>query len=106
MQTEETFIFPAYYYIVERNAVKGEWLFKRGSPFYNPTGEKINCNERERYFGLTKPQMATELFRINGGKSGWYLVDMRMRSRKYYYCGDSEHDLKLKLRQLLLDAAR
>lgn len=99
MQTEETLIYPIYYYIVERNAVRGEWLFKKTSPFYNPTGERINPNERERYYGLTKPQIATELFRINGGKSGWYLVDMR--SRKYYYCGLDQQCARKMLRSLL-----
>ncbi|HEY9598374.1 MAG TPA: hypothetical protein V6D33_11950 [Cyanophyceae cyanobacterium] len=99
-QTEKpSFIYPAYFYIVQRDASLGVWNFEKGAPFYNPTGKPVNYDEKERYFGLTKPQIAIELFRINGGKSGWYLVDMR--SHKYYYCGESRDDAKEKLRSLI-----
>lgn len=92
-------VYPAHFYLVERNAALGGWKFKKGSTFYNPTNLPYNHDEKERYFGLTKPQIATELFRINGGKSGWYLVDLRFH--KYYYCGLSRDDVKEKLRSLI-----
>src|ERR687885_2441483 len=99
-QTENVpFVYPAHFYFVERDASLGEWKFKKGSSFYNPTDTPYNHDQKERYFGLTKPQIATELFRVNAGKSGWYLVDMR--SHKYYYCGLSRDDAKEKLRSLL-----
>jgi hypothetical protein len=96
---KQPLVYPLYYYLVERDSVVGSWTFKHGETFYNPSGEPINHVEKERYFGLTKPQIATELFRINGGKSGWYLVDMR--SRKYYYCGMEKDCAKALLRSLL-----
>ncbi len=93
------FVYPVHFYFVERDATLGVWNFKKGSTFYNPTGKPVNYEEKERYFGLTKPQIATELFRVNAGKSGWYLVDMQRR--KYYYCGLSRDDAREKLRSLL-----
>lgn len=96
---KQPLVYPAYYYFVERDSVAGAWNFKYGETFYNPGEEPFNHSEKERYFGLTKRQIATELFRINGGKSGWYLVDMR--SRKYYYCGMEKDNAKALLRSLL-----
>lgn len=96
---KEPLVYPIYYYVVERDAQVGAWKFKKGESFYNPSEKDINYEEKERYFGLTKPKIATELFRINGGKSGWYLVNMR--DRQYYYCGLTRESVKEKLRFLL-----
>jgi hypothetical protein len=47
---------------------------------------------------LTKIKVLVELFRINGGKHGLYLADIR--DKKYYYCGLDLEDVKAKLRSL------
>ncbi|TBR56670.1 hypothetical protein B4U84_28835 [Westiellopsis prolifica IICB1] len=39
-----------------------------------------------------------ELFRINGGKQGYYIADIQ--DKKYYYCGTEWEDVKLKLGEL------
>lgn len=52
----------------------------------------------EKQYGLTGHQVAVELFRINGGKSGFYLANLR--ERKYYYCRLQWEDIKFTLRSL------
>lgn len=52
----------------------------------------------ERQFGLTEQQVVIELFRINGGKPGYYLANLR--DRKYYYCGLEWEDIKTTLQNL------
>lgn len=49
-------------------------------------------------FGTTKNKVVIELFRINGGKIGYYLVNLR--EKKYYYCGQDWASVKAKLREL------
>ncbi|MHC5860321.1 hypothetical protein [Nostoc sp.] len=39
-----------------------------------------------------------ELFRVNGGKSGFYLANIQ--GKKYFYCGQKWEDVKAKLRSL------
>ncbi len=48
--------------------------------------------------GITKNKIVTELFRISGGKPGYYLANFR--DKKYYYCGDDWASVKLKLQEL------
>lgn len=50
-------------------------------------------------YNISPQQVAIELFRINGGKSGYYLVDLRCQ-KKYYYCGNKPESVKLKLIEL------
>ncbi|MDB9442061.1 hypothetical protein PN497_11915 [Sphaerospermopsis kisseleviana CS-549] len=39
-----------------------------------------------------------ELFRVNGGKNGYYIANIR--DKQHYYCGSDWADVKVKLRQL------
>lgn len=43
-------------------------------------------------------EVAIELFRLNGGKAGYYIADIF--EKKYYYCGTQWEDVKIKLREL------
>ncbi|AHJ28613.1 hypothetical protein NSP_22810 [Nodularia spumigena CCY9414] len=47
---------------------------------------------------MTKIKVLVELFRVNGGKAGLYLADIR--DKKYYYCGQKWEDVKGLLREL------
>ncbi|KYC36331.1 hypothetical protein WA1_42170 [Scytonema hofmannii PCC 7110] len=47
-------------------------------------------------YGISKQQVVIELFRINGGKPGYYLADLR-HNKQYYYCGTEPQDVKSKL---------
>ncbi|MBN3945464.1 MAG: hypothetical protein HWQ38_02790 [Nostoc sp. NMS7] len=47
---------------------------------------------------MTKIKVLVELFRINGGRPGLYLADIR--DKKYYYCGQDWEEVKAKLREL------
>jgi len=69
-----------------------------GRLFYNPMGIPIQLEHVERQFDLTEQQTIAELFRINGGKSGYYLANLR--DRKYYYCGLNWEDIKTTLQSL------
>lgn len=43
-------------------------------------------------------KVAIELFRINGGKQGYYIANIL--DKKYYYCGTEWQDVKNKLLEL------
>lgn len=66
--------------------------------FYNSTNVPLNIVNTEQQFGLTPEQVFIELFRINGGRSGFYLANLR--DRQYYYCGLSWEGLKTTLQGL------
>ena len=92
-------VIPAHFRVVYRDASRGGWGFKSTEPFYNPRNIPINRDHLEESYGLTKGRVAIELFRLNGGKEGWYLANLR--DRKYYYCGLTREDVREKLRSLL-----
>lgn len=94
-----TIVHPIKYRIIERKITpeKSCWHFIKGKTFYNPLnlpGE----GDIEFMFGTTKKKVVVELFRINGGKPGYYLVNLQ--DKKYYYCGDEWQDVKGKLQEL------
>ncbi len=89
-------VHPLHYLIVNR--VGTTWYFKSGEVFYNHRHVEIQAERREERFGLSKSQVAIELFRINGGKPGYYIANLR--DRKYYYCGTEVQDVKDKLLSL------
>lgn len=89
-------IHPAYYQIVRRT--EDAWYFRHGKIFYNSSGNSIDTANREKDYGLTKSKIVVELFRINGGRLGYYLVNLR--EQKYYYCGLTLEDVKIILQQL------
>lgn len=84
MTTQQSIIHPLHFQIIRREGTT--WYFKSGSIFYNKDNQPIPEHDRERLFGLTKNQIVTQLFRLQGGKAGYYLADLK--AKKYYYCGD------------------
>ncbi|MBN3872660.1 hypothetical protein [Nostoc sp. JL33] len=95
----KTIIHPIKYRIIERKITpeKSYWHFIKGKTFYNPLNLPSE-GDIEFMFGTTKKKVVIELFRINGGKVGYYLVDLR--EKQYYYCGQKWEDVKAKLREL------
>ena len=93
-----TIIHPTYYLVVRRDA--STWYFQVGEPFYNPTPiaypSKIPtiCEA----YHTTKVKVAVELFRLQAGKTGYYLANVR--DKKYYYCGLEFDDVKVTLQSL------
>ncbi|MEG3841693.1 hypothetical protein [Microcoleus sp. herbarium14] len=89
-------ICPDYIRILERKL--GGWALKKGDIFYNPLPFAVDFQDFELHYGISKQQVVTELFRLNGGKVGYYLADLR--HKQYYYCGKSFEDVKTMLVQM------
>lgn len=90
-------VAPIHYQIYECKSAR--WFaFDPSGAFYNPTDTPMKLKYVERQFGLTAQQVALELFRINGGKAGYYLANLR--GKKYYYCGSNWEDVKTTLQSL------
>lgn len=89
-------IYPAYFQTVKR--ADNAWYFSHGRAFYRGASSLESLEDRELYYGLTKEKIVIELFRINGGKEGYYLANLR--DRKYYYCGDALGDVRTMLQIL------
>lgn len=87
---------PIHLQIYEREGTK--WFFHGGNIFYNPHGISTDLESTLERNGLTKIKVLVELFRINGGKHGYYLADIR--DKNYYYCGDDWTSVKAKLQEL------
>jgi len=97
MSLSDTIIRPVYYRIVERRG--NGWGFKFGEPFVNLLNVPTLSNEDIfAVFGTSMKKVAIALFRINGGKQGYYIADIR--DKKYYYCGTEWEKVKVKLREL------
>lgn len=94
-ESKTPFLLPFHLRVVRRYAKEGGWGFLSVKPFYNP----LNISpDLEANYGLTKSKVIIELFRINGGREGWYLANLR--DRKYYYCGLDREDVREKLREI------
>jgi hypothetical protein len=78
---------------------QGRWQHLMGESFYNPPGEPPDLEFATRKYDISREKLVIELFRVNGGKSGYYLADLR-RNKKYYYCGDKSEDVKQKLLEM------
>ena len=92
-----TIICPFHYQVFERKGT--DWFGKNPDRvFYNGTDRPLKLENIAEQFGLTDRKIIIELFRINGGKSGYYLANLR--DRKYYYCGTEWNDIKTKLLSL------
>lgn len=92
-------VFPLHYLIVRREGTA--WYFKSGSRvFYNPTNVPVSLalDERLHQFCLNPTKVVVELFRISGGKPGYYLANLR--DRKYHYCGLNFEDVRTTLQSL------
>lgn len=87
-------ILPYHYKVYERDGTR--WFARDADRvFYNSTNEPLELVNTEQHFKLTQDQVIIELFRINGGRSGFYLANLR--DHKYYYCGLSWEGLKTTL---------
>ena len=87
-------ITPYHYKVYERDGTS--WFARDASGvFYNSTDVSLNFVNVEQEFSLTVEQVVIELFRINGGRAGFYLASLR--DRKYYYCGTDWEDVKIML---------
>ena len=90
-------ITPYHYRVYERETTR--WFVRDGiRVFYNATNQFLDLKNIEQQFGLTVEQVLIELFRLNGGKSGFYLANLK--DRKYYYCGLVWDDVKTTLQSL------
>lgn len=90
---DTTIIYPSYFRIFEcRN---GRWFIKNPEVFVTTT--TTNHENIKALYGITEEQVVVELFRINAGKSGYYLANIR--NKKYYYCIDRD-GIKKKLLEL------
>ncbi|MBD3882157.1 hypothetical protein IFO70_10340 [Phormidium tenue FACHB-886] len=92
-------IHPFYFRIIKRDSAG--WRFREGKVFYNPRAQPLDPEQiesRDRDYGLSDVDIVVELFRINGGKAGYYLVNLR--DRKYYYCGEDWESIRTTLRSL------
>jgi hypothetical protein len=92
--SESTVVYPHYIRIVERKP--NGWRIRKGEIFYNRLPVSIDLQDFELMYGVSEQQMIIELFRINGGRQGYYLANLR--HKKYYYCGLEWSGIK---RQLL-----
>lgn len=62
-------------------------------------GNPHRCEENiESVYGISTEQLLINLFRVNGGCSGFYLVNLK--HRKYYYCGQNWEDIRTQLLKL------
>lgn len=95
-------IYPSYFLTVRRDTKA--WYFQHGKVFYSERSNTENspsrlCLEnREEQYGLTKEKVVIELFRLQAGKVGYYLINMR--DKKYYYCGLNFEDIQKMLHEL------
>jgi len=95
-ESETPLVYPVEFQVVRREG--NEWKFSKSEVFYNPSGAKFDLNNIEQAYGLTKSKIAIACFRINGGKPGYYLVNMK--DKQHYYCGESKKSVREKLRSL------
>lgn len=90
-------IIPYYYKVYERDGTR--WFARDADEvFYNTTNVPLDIINTEQQFDLTVEQVTIELFRITGGRSGFYLANLS--DRQYYYCDLSWEGLKTNLQGL------
>ncbi|MBF2085406.1 hypothetical protein [Thermoleptolyngbya sp. C42_A2020_037] len=92
--SDSAIIHPDYIRIVERKP--NGWLIKTGTLFYKRLA--VNFQDLELLYGVSKEEMLAQLSRLNQGKQGFYLADLR--HRQYRYCGVSSDSIKPVLREL------
>lgn len=87
---------PDYIRIFERKP--GQWRIKLGELFYSKIPFRTDMLDFKLLYSITKQEIAIELFKINGGKLGYYLADLR--NKKFYYCGEEVEGIRNKLLEL------
>ncbi len=90
-------VTPYHYRVYERCGTRW-FVFDAARVFYNSTNQPLELQDIEQQFGLTAEQVIIQLFRINAGRQGYYLANLR--EQKYYYCGPDFEDVKQTLQRL------
>lgn len=97
LNISDTIVRPVYYRIIQRRG--NGWAFKEGEPFINLFNAPLLSQEDIfAAFGTSMKKVAIALFRINGGKQGYYIANIL--DKQYYYCGMQWEDVKIKLKEL------
>ncbi|MDJ0696731.1 MAG: hypothetical protein QNJ49_16835 [Mastigocoleus sp. MO_167.B18] len=75
MPDSNTTVFcPVYYQIIQRR--DNGWAFKYSEPFLNLfNAPNLSPEEEFKAFGTSMKKVVIELFRINGGKQGYYAIE-------------------------------
>ncbi len=89
-----TIIYPSHFRIFECRS--GRWFIKNTDVFIG--SNSVKDDDIASLFSITEQQVVINLFRIDGGKSGFYLANLR--DKKYYYCGENREGIKSQLREL------
>lgn len=87
-------IYPAHFRIVECRS--GRWFVKHPQPFYDE--QNRHQEDIQKAYGVSPQQLLVNLFRVNGGRSGFYLANLKQE--KYYYCGQNWEDIRDQLLSL------
>jgi hypothetical protein len=91
------FALPHHMRVYEREGIR--WFaYDPTQVIFNSTDQLLHLQQVEQEFGLTEERLTIALFRINGGKPGLYLANLK--DKKYYYCGSSWDDVKATLLNL------
>ena len=90
-------VTPYHYRVYERSGTRW-FVFDAARVFYNSTDQPLELQDIEQQFGLTAEKVVIELFRINAGRKGYYLANLR--DREYHYCGPKFEDVKQMLQRL------
>ncbi len=88
--------FPTHYRIVLRDETTLKWTVE-GAKATSPD-TPIGMEGVSKQFGITNLALVASLFRINGGRAGYYATNLR--DKKYYYCGLTLEDVRDKLLNL------
>ncbi|MBW4513375.1 MAG: hypothetical protein KME64_44005 [Scytonematopsis contorta HA4267-MV1] len=95
-------VYPLGYRVIRRGVKDSEllWFFQRVEVLFNPTNFFVSdkISDIEGMFGTTKESVVTELFKINGGRLGYYLANLV--DKEYHYCGENIEDVKAKFVEL------
>jgi len=87
-----------YHYRVYEYSGSRWFVLDAARVFYNSTNQLLELQDIEQQFGLTTEQVIIELFRIDAGKQGYYLANLK--NQRYYYCGSNIEDVKNTLQNL------
>ncbi|MHC5720265.1 MAG: hypothetical protein ACYTX0_51600, partial [Nostoc sp.] len=64
--------------------------------FYNPGGEPPDLEFATRKYDISREDLAIELFRVNDGRAGYCIGDLKQK--RFYYCGVDLESVREKLR--------
>lgn len=89
-----TIFYPLYYRVIKREGTK--WAVK-GSKLISANNDPIGTDDIQSY-GMTPLDLVVSLFRVAGGKPGYYIANLK--DKNYYYCGLSLEDVQITFRSL------